>query len=155
MEWKEYLINLDFTNKTTSFELRLPVSDGLLCDLQIQLGLKELPPELEELYRQSNGVDELSNKRIISEFIWTVDKVIQSNKEYRKNPDFKELYMSFDQLLFFSDAGNGDLFGFITLNGKFDRSDVFVWNHETDSRSWIAPNLATFVKWWASGTIKV
>lgn len=155
MDWKEYIIGLDLVDKTSSFDFTMPVSDDLLEKLQAQLGLIELPRELEELYQQTNGVNELLAGRKIAELIWSIDKVIETNKEYRTYPDFKELYMSFDQLLFISDAGNGDLFGFVTLNGRFERYDIFTWNHETDSRTWVAPNLATFIKWWTNGTIKV
>ena len=63
--------------------------------------------------------------------------------------------MSFDQLFFVSDAGNGDLFSFVTLSNRFDRFDIFVWNHEDDSRKWVAPNLAKFVEWWTEGKIDV
>jgi hypothetical protein len=91
----------------------------------------------------------------IGELIWTVERTIETNKEYRNYKDFKYLYMSFEQLLFFSDAGNGDLFGIVTLNGKFDRHDIFSWNHEDDSRNWVAPNLAKFIEWWLDGKINV
>ena len=155
MDWKEYIIGLDLTDKTSSFDFNVPASDNLLEELQTQFGLKELPPELEELYRQTNGIDELLDGQKIGELIWSIDKVIETNREYRNLPNFKELYMPFDQLLFISDAGNGDLFGFVTLNGKFDRYDIFTWNHESDISTWVAPNLTTFIKWWTNGTIKV
>ncbi len=156
MNWKEYILNgLNPTDKTTSFDFNLPVSESLLVDLKGQFGLDELPNELEELYRQTNGIVEKLNGVKIGELIWTTERVIETNKEYRTYPDFKELYMSFEQLLFFSDAGNGDLFGFVTLNGKVDRFDIFTWNHENDSRTWVAPNLTKFIEWWTNGRIKV
>ena len=40
-------------------------------------------------------------------------------------------------------------------NGKTDRLDIFVWNHEDDSRTWVAPNLSKFIEWWTNGTLKV
>jgi len=116
MEWEEYIKKLDLADITSSFNFKLPASDSLLNDLHVQFGLQELPNELEELYRQTNGIDELLGVRKIGELIWSINRVIETNKEYRNHPDFKELYMSFDQLLFISDAGNGDLFAFITLN---------------------------------------
>lgn len=156
MNWKEYIRNgLSQLDKTTKFDFNLPVLDQSLVDLKVQLRLNELPEELEELFRQTNGINENLNGEKIGELIWTVERVIEENKEYRSYPDFKELYMSFEQLLFFSDAGNGDLFGFVTLNGRFDRFDIFVWNHENDSRNWCAPNLTKFIEWWTNGTIKV
>lgn len=155
MNWKEYISGLGLADKTTSLHFNSPVTDTALQDLQEQFELSELPNELEELYLQSNGVDEVLKDQKIGELIWTIERVIKTNKEHRNYPDFKDLYMSFDQLLFIADAGNGDLFGFVTLNGRFDRHDIFVWNHEDDSRTCIAPNLTKFIEWWTNGTIKV
>ncbi|WSL80461.1 SMI1/KNR4 family protein [Kitasatospora sp. NBC_01266] len=60
--------------------------------------------------------------------------------------------MPFDPLLFFADAGNGDLFALLPRIG---RPDVFVWNHEDDSRTWVAPSLAKYLEWWLTGQIKL
>jgi SMI1-KNR4 cell-wall len=152
MDWKAYITKeLGNLDKTTSFAFNLPVSVSSLVDLKTQFGLKEL----DELYRQTNGVDELSNGKKMGALVWTIDRVIETNKEYRNNLDYKNLYMSFDQLFFISEAGNGDLFCFVTINGRFDRFDIFTWNHEDDSRIWVAPDLKTFIKWWTDGTIWV
>jgi hypothetical protein len=156
MNWKEYITTgLGQLDKATSFGFNFPAAESLLAELKTQIGLKELPTELEELYTQTNGVYELLDGQKIGELIWTIDRVIETNKEYRSYSDFKKIYMSFDQLLFISDAGNGDLFCFVTLNGEFDRFDIFVWNHENDSRTWVAPNLTKFIEWWTNGIIKV
>lgn len=156
MDWKEYIkTGLKQQDEATGFDFNLPASDNLILELRRQLTLHELPNELEDLYRETNGIIQTIHGENIGELIWPVERVIETNKEYRTNPDFKELYMSFEQLLFFSDAGNGDLFGFVTPNGRFDRNDIFVWNHEEDSRTWVAPDLKTFIEWWTNGTIKV
>jgi SMI1 / KNR4 family (SUKH-1) len=156
MNWKEYIRNnIEQIDKSIELDFTLPATSKSFVDLKQQLNLIELPKELEELYSQTNGIEEKLNGEKIGELIWKVDRVIETNKEYRCNPDFKQLYMSFEQLLFFSDAGNGDLFGFITLNGRFNSFDIFVWNHEDDSRNWVAPNLTKFIEWWTNGTIKV
>ncbi len=49
-------------------------------------------------------------------------------------PDFANLYMPFEAMLFFADAdaGNGDQFAFVIRDRP---ADVFVWDHETDSRT--------------------
>ena len=42
------------------------------------------------------------------------------------------------------------------MNWKiFVRADIYTWNHEDDSRTWVAPNLETFVTWWTSGKITI
>ncbi|MFZ4680832.1 MAG: SMI1/KNR4 family protein [Flavobacterium sp.] len=82
----------------------MPVSVSSLVDLKTQFGLIDLPNELEELYRQTNGICELSNGQEFGELIWTMDRVIETNKDYLSDSNYKSIYMSFNQLFFFSDA---------------------------------------------------
>jgi hypothetical protein len=51
-------------------------------------------------------------------------------------------------------AGNGDYFGFPVVQGVC-RPDVFVWNHEDDSRASIARDLRDYLERWADGRLKV
>ncbi len=51
--------------------------------------------------------------------------------------------MPFDPFLFFGDNGGGDQFAFVRTP---ERDDVFVWDHETDSRNWISPSLQSFLR---------
>jgi hypothetical protein len=155
LDWIDYISKLSTVDRNTTFEFNPPATDETLQHLYSQFQLSELPDELKTFYKQTDGVSEFLNGQKIGYLIWSSSQVVETNQEYRGQSDFKELYMSFDQLLFIADAGNGDLFGFITLNGQFDRRDVFVWNHEDDSRTWVAPDLATFIKWWTDGTISV
>ena len=155
MNWLQHIKQFESVEKGIEYDFNPHVPYHILHEVKSQFGLTELQPELEEFYRQSNGAIEKYNGQPIGELIWSIEKVIETNTSYRNNADFKELYMSFDQLFFFSDAGNGDLFGFITLGGRFDRRDVFTWNHEDDSRSWVAGNLADFLTRWTQGQIKV
>nr|WP_329202312.1 MULTISPECIES: SMI1/KNR4 family protein [unclassified Streptomyces] len=53
-----------------------------------------------------------------------------------------QLYMPFDALLFFGDNGGGDQFAFVQTPR---RPDVFVWEHETDSRRWVAGDLRDYL----------
>jgi hypothetical protein len=118
------------------------------CESELQL---ELPKELTDLLLESNGIRgeyELG-------LLWTIEEITKTNKEFRANLDFKELYMPFDNLLFFADAGNGDQFGFVIINGQVKRNDIFVWNHETDGREWVAPSLLKYFEWWLSGQIEI
>jgi SMI1-KNR4 cell-wall len=160
MNWKEFISNLKVEDSPISYDFNLPATNLDLESFRIDLKLNELPSELEELYKQTNGVNEYMQfenvgKQKIGELIYSIKCVIQANNEVRNNPSFKNLLMSFDELLFFADAGNGDLFGFVTLLGNFNRNDIFVWNHEDDSRIWVAPNLMKFIEWWTNGTIGI
>ncbi len=87
--------------------------------------------------------------------IWTLSRIVEDNLHFRANANFKTLYMPFDCLLFFSDGGNGDQFAFAIQNGEVRRSDIFVWNHEDDSRTWVASNLKSFLTGWITGTLNI
>lgn len=52
----------------------------------------------------------------------------------------------------FADVGNGDQFAFLLRDG---RKDIFAWDHEDDSRTWVAPDLDKYVTWWLDGTLQL
>jgi hypothetical protein len=142
--WKSFIghISPDYT-------FNAPASENEILGLEEALNVK-LSDELKSLLRESNGVDEQYGA-----LIWSVNRIIEENVSLRSYPDFKDLYMPFDCLLFVADAGNGDLFGYSVLNGAIQKDDIFVWNHEDDSRTWVAPSLQTFIEWWTGGKISV
>lgn len=155
MDWRQFIQQVKVASENLSYHVNLPVETDLLSAIKASFNLLELPAMLEGLLQQSDGIDERFDTEKIGELIWSAQTIIERNKEFRSFPDFKDLYMSFDQLLFFSDGGNGDLFAFVTLNGRFNRNDIFAWNHEDDSRIWVAPDLKTFIEWWLAGSIKI
>ena len=56
---------------------------------------------------------------------------------------------------FFAHESNGDQFFFpIQANGRINRKDIFVWNHESDEREWVANNLEQFVEQWFGEKLK-
>ena len=59
--------------------------------------------------------------------------------------------MPFDGMVFFADAGNGDQFG-IALSGN---QEVYVWNHEDDSRTWVAPTVIAYLEGWMTGGLSI
>ncbi|MFK4222765.1 SMI1/KNR4 family protein [Streptomyces sp. NPDC019890] len=99
---------------------------------------ESIPEDLRSLLSEANGVtDEYG-----TEFIWSVEQVVARNREMRGTVDFRSLYMPFDPLLFFGDSGGGDLFAFVQ---RPSRSDIFVWQHESDSRLWVANDLRDYL----------
>ena len=131
-------------------EFKSAVSASAIIRAEGILNIK-LPHALKECLSETNGILGEYNLNLI----WPIERIESSNIEFRENIDFKELYMPFDSLLFFGDAGNGDQFAFPILSGEVRRNDVFVWSHEDDSRTWIAPNLQHFVEWFLNGRISV
>ena len=143
--WKEMIKSL-----TNQCEFYLPVRHGLISAVERSLGMS-LPDELKGLLAESNGVLAAYGLGLI----WPIERIESDNLEFRQRPDFRELYMPFDSLLFFADAGNGDQFAFTVLNGVVRRPDVFVWNHEDDSRTWVAPSLQIYLEWWLGGKLSL
>jgi hypothetical protein len=143
--WRELVSKHDdsasFATAATSFELAQAAES---------LGVP-FPESLRSVLLESNGIEGEYGLGLL----WPVSRIVSDNLSFRNNPDFRELYMPFDCLLFFADAGNGDQFGFVILDGEVRRDDIFAWNHEDDSRSWIAPHLEAYFDWWMSGRITV
>jgi hypothetical protein len=110
-----------------------------------------LPGDLRDLLQESNGIAGQYGLGLV----WPIERIEADNLGFRSNADYRELYMPFDHLLFFADAGNGDQFAYAVLAGEVRRDDIFVWNHEDDSRTWVAPSLERYLEWWLSGQIKV
>ena len=106
-----------------------------------------VPQELRLILAESDG--------IVGEYgeglVWPVERIGRDNVVFRSEPSFRELYMPFDGLVFFADAGNGDQF-FVSLRGN---NDVYWWNHEDDSRTWVAPTAMRFLERYLTGGLEV
>ncbi|MFC1436603.1 SMI1/KNR4 family protein [Streptacidiphilus sp. N1-3] len=124
-----------------------PASESSLTQCATILG-HPLPTTLTTLLRESNGIEGNYGHGLI----WSAGRIASENQFLREDAELATLYMPFAPLLFFADAGNGDLFA---LLARIDRHDVFVWNHEDDSRTWVASSLRQYLDWWLTGKIKV
>ena len=110
-----------------------------------------VPNELRDLLCETDGVEGEYGLGLV----WNCARILKDNLQFRSSLKFAELYMPFQPLLFFGDAGNGDQFAFAIRNGKILSSDIYVWNHENDSRTWVAPSLEKYLEWWLIGKLKV
>jgi hypothetical protein len=120
---------------------------------EIELAVRELgalPASLCEFLRETNGAHGADG----SGLVWPVEQIRADNKRFRAHPDFPELYMPFDCLLFFADAGNGDQFAFRALGGQIDEN-VCAWNHENDNRVWVASSFRQYLEWLLTGRIEL
>ncbi|MCX5384543.1 SMI1/KNR4 family protein [Streptomyces sp. NBC_00083] len=119
-------------------ELREPAREADLVEAGRRLGC-ELPEQLAQLLRASDGLTGPSSV----DTIWPIAHIVEHNLLFRSDPSFAQLYMPFEPLLFFADNGGGDQFAFVQ---KPRRPDVFVWEHETDSRRWVAGDLRDYLE---------
>ncbi|MEU9031883.1 SMI1/KNR4 family protein [Streptomyces sp. NPDC048383] len=116
---------------------REPAQVPEIVEAEKRLG-RALPAQLKQLLLESNGVI----GRTHVDTVWTVDQIVEQNLLFWSDESFAQLYMPFDALLFFGDNGGGDQFAFVQ---KPERADVFVWEHESDSRRWVANNLRDYL----------
>lgn len=124
-----------------------PAPESAIRECARLLG-EQVPGQLAALSSESNGVDGEYGLGLI----WPIERIIADNLHFRGNAEFAQLYMPFDPLLFFADAGNGDQFALVPHTG---RRDVFAWDHENDSRIWVAPGLSEYLRWWTAGRLKL
>ncbi|MFF5028748.1 SMI1/KNR4 family protein [Streptomyces collinus] len=125
--------------------LRPPATEASLAHCATALG-HPLPADLVALLRESDGIEGEYGEGLV----WSAERIAAENGTLRGDEDFPRLYMPFDPLLFFADTAGGDLFALLS---RIDRPDVFAWNHEDDSRTWVAPNLARYLEWRMTGHI--
>src|SRR5690242_19046865 len=98
MNWIHFLgkeITLDDDRK---FGFREPAPESLLVELKKQCNLIQLPPELEELYKQTDGVDDFLYIKQLDEsiktgdLIWPIERVIETNIYKRTSATEKRIY---------------------------------------------------------------
>jgi SMI1-KNR4 cell-wall len=143
--WRDFIDRL-----STDIKFHSPAKLNETAEVELALEIS-LPSGLRDLLQESNGVEGSYGLGLI----WETERIKRDNLSFRRSSDFKDLYMPFDHLLFFADAGNGDQFAFAILNKEIRTPDIFVWNHENDSREWIAPSLEKYLEWWLSGKLKI
>ena len=143
--WRELIRDLD--PMSTFFQGATVLQ---LITLEEEMSIT-LPEELKSLLMESNGVYGAYELPLI----WSAEEIAQRNLDMRINTVFRESYMPFENLLFFADAGNGDQFAYSIIQGAIRRTDVFVWDHENDSRTWVAPTLQRYIEGWLSGKLKI
>ncbi|WP_235460536.1 SMI1/KNR4 family protein [Streptomyces olivochromogenes] len=117
--------------------LRTPVEASEVVAAEGCLG-RALPADLKQLLLESNGV--IGHTHV--DTVWSLEQIVDQNLQLWSDQTLAELYMPFDSFMFFGDNGGGDQFALVQ---KPQRPDVFVWEHESDSRRWVANNLCDYL----------
>ncbi|MFE3551898.1 SMI1/KNR4 family protein [Streptomyces kronopolitis] len=97
-----------------------------------------LPSEIVSLLLETDGI--LGPYGV--ETVWPLKRIVEDNLRFWSDSSLTHLYMPFEPLLFFGDNSGGNQFAFVR---KPSRADVFVWEHEDDSRRWVARDLQDYL----------
>jgi hypothetical protein len=117
-------------------------TDAAVADAERVLGSR-LSESLRDLYAHSDGLtDEWGYA-----YVLPISDLRQQNQYFRAA--FGDLYMSFDDLILFGELGNGDMLFQPCVPP--DNENVFVWDHEDDSRTWRATDVADALRRLAAG----
>lgn len=148
MNWQKII---EITNKQNiQLQLTKSVQERQIKIAQEKLN-KNFPNELKNFYLISNGLSEyMTEIGKIGELIWNIDRLVEENCSYQNAKLYQDIYKSFENILFFGDAGNGDNFGYLVPNNI-----IISWNHENDERVIISSSLKEFVISWINNEIKI
>ncbi|MEV0523316.1 SMI1/KNR4 family protein [Streptomyces sp. NPDC050439] len=116
----------------------VPVDAVGVAAAERRLG-SSLPADLVSLLQETDGIV----GHYGTDTVWPLERIVEDNLRFWSDSSFADLYMPFDALLFFGDNGGGDQFAFVR---KPARADIFVWQHEDDSRRWVARDLTDYLK---------
>ncbi|MGF1426552.1 SMI1/KNR4 family protein [Kitasatospora sp. LaBMicrA B282] len=130
--WRELILET-----TDDVECGPPATEQALAAVVATLG-QRLPRDLAELLRECDGVRGRHGRDVV----WSAERITRVNREFRSYPDFPDLYMPFEPLMFFGAGDGGDQFAFVRTP---ERDDVFVWDHETDSRAMVTGSLHQYL----------
>jgi hypothetical protein len=118
-----------------------PVDEAALRACEAALG-HPLSADVVALLRETDGVRTAYD----DSSLWTLARIHEENVWIRTDEQYAELYQPFDDLCFFDDAGNGDMYGFVPRREAHGLHDIYRWDHEDDSRTWVAPDLASYIR---------
>ena len=127
-------------------DFREPATPQSLRAVEAKLGAP-LPSELRDLLSETDGIEGEYGLGLV----WSAERIGEDNARFRSDPEFADLYLPFEGLVFFADAGNGDQFA-ASLRGA---QDVYMWNHEDDSRVWVASTVLDFLRRWMTNELTI
>lgn len=131
--WREMIVNFG-----SHADFHHPANEQTLDQIEQHLD-QPLPTPLRQLLLETDGLDD----EFGTEVVWSAQRILEDNEQFRTEASFRSLYMPFNDLIFFGDNGGGDQFAFVR---NPQRNDVFVWDHETDSRNWVSASLEDYLQ---------
>ena len=146
MDWKAFIQEpVHEGGEPLAVSFHSPATEQALQALEREFSIT-LPEQLRELLLQTDGVDDEFDCPIVD----GVPEIAAMNRAARDASH--DHCMPLDHLFFVSSCyGNGDLVGYGLRRDRWPHPALFRWDHEDDSRTWLAPDLKTFLLWGFKG----
>ena len=109
----------------------------------------QIPKELRNLLYETNGINDSYGYSLI----WSIEKITRENLNLGER--LEDVYLPFNNLLFFADARNGDMVGYSISDRSIKQNDIYLWNHRNNEQTQIAPSLNDFVEDWIRGKLSI
>ncbi len=132
-----------FEKKQKTFYLK--IAPGSLTEIKevAHYFNTSLPNELVDFLLEFDGV---------GEFLFSAKRIVEITKLVRKN--FKDTTFKVDDLCFIGEGGQGNYFCYkIKDDGSIDDSNIFLWNHETNERIYVAESLPELIRKFYGGLL--
>ena len=127
--WKEFYKPIIENHPYT--KIKEPAGKEDIASLEKTLGVS-IPDELTSFLLEMNGDGDC---------LMGVREIMEVNTDLRA----LDCYMSFECLLFFARNGCGDYYGYAITKDGYQNDNIFIWNHEDDSRMWCAKGLKDMI----------
>lgn len=107
-----------------------------------------IPRDLKALYRETNGLFLSFQEEFSFQIFPKFDELVRTNRIFRGR-DYS-CYMPFEHLLLFCALPNGDWFAFAKNSDGTIRDEIYLWEHETDSRLFVFYSLSQLIEKFSS-----
>lgn len=121
-------------------KLRQPATKAQLERCEDELNVA-LPLPLQQLLLESDGVADPSGECLI----FSIDEMLEATEDMWFNNEYEQRYQPFESLLFFATDASENLFAYPILGDKADKSKVFKWRRDNDSRMYYADGLEQYL----------
>lgn len=113
--WTDFISSI-----SNQCQFQAPATRDAIESVKKKLNI-DLPTKLADLYSETNGV---YGEYGIS-FIWSIEQLVKENLFFWTLDKYRDI-QPLETYLFFSDAGNGDLFGYRIENGEIQSEEIYL-----------------------------
>jgi len=128
-----------FETSWTACKLREPAAQASIEKYEDELNVP-LPLPLQQLFRETDGVLGPDDEYLI----FPLEELVDCNVELWLGNEYESDYLPLESFLFFGTDSLRNLFAYPILGDRPDKSKVFRWRRDNDSRMYYANGLEQY-----------